>query len=98
MCNSILPRIKLCESGAEVVVLRRIPFHAVLPDDHPLAGRKRIGLAELKDDTFIGFDETPFPGRNASICDACQQAGFTPSLRQRVGSMSALEQRRKAAR
>lgn len=74
----------------EVVVLRRIPFYAVLPDDHLLAGRKRIGLGELKDETFIGFDESNFPGRNTSICDACQQAGFTPRLRHRVGSLSAL--------
>ena len=77
-------------SEFEVVVLRRIPFRAVLPDDHLLAKRKRITLAQLKDETFIGFEEESFPGRNASICDACQQAGFTPRLRQRVGSLTAL--------
>src|SRR5262249_27810226 len=45
----------------EVVLLDRIPFQAVLPDNHLLALRKRIGLAELRDDTFIGFDENRFP-------------------------------------
>ncbi|HWX20762.1 MAG TPA: LysR substrate-binding domain-containing protein [Candidatus Binatia bacterium] len=74
----------------EVVVLRRIPFEAVLPDNHPLAQRKRVGLAELKDETFIGFDEDHFPGRNEVICRACQQAGFTPRLRHRVEGLSAL--------
>lgn len=77
-------------SEFEVVILRRIPFQAVLPDEHLLAGRKRIGLAELRDETFIGFDEDSFPGRNVSICNACQKAGFTPRLRQRVGSLTAL--------
>jgi DNA-binding transcriptional LysR family regulator len=73
-----------------VVVLRRIPFQAVLPDNHLLALRKRVGLPELKDDTFIGFDENQFPGRNEAICRACQQVGFTPRLRHRVESLSAL--------
>jgi Transcriptional regulator len=74
----------------EVVVLGHIPFEAVLPDNHLLALRKRIGLAELKDETFIGFDEEQFPGRNDAICVACQGAGFTPRLRYRVESLSAL--------
>jgi DNA-binding transcriptional LysR family regulator len=74
----------------EIVVLRRIPFQAVLPDNHLFAQRKRLGLTEIKDETFIGFDEEYFPGRNDVICQACQQAGFTPRLRYRVESLSAL--------
>jgi DNA-binding transcriptional LysR family regulator len=74
----------------EVVVLGQIPFEAVLPDNHLLALRKRIALAELKDETFIGFDEEEFPGRNDVICAVCQEAGFTPRLRYRVASLSAL--------
>jgi DNA-binding transcriptional LysR family regulator len=74
----------------EIVELEQIPFEAVLPADHLLALRKRIGLEELKDDSFIGFDEARFPGRNDIICRACQQAGFTPRLVHRVESLSAL--------
>jgi DNA-binding transcriptional LysR family regulator len=74
----------------EVTVLEQIPFEAVLPDNHLLALRKRIGLAELKGDNFIGFDEDRFPGRNDLICRACQEAGFTPRLVNRVESLSAL--------
>ncbi len=74
----------------EVVELEQIPVEAVLPDNHMLALRKRIGLVELKDETFIGFDEEHFPGRNDMICRACQDAGFTPHLRYRVDSLSAL--------
>jgi len=77
-------------SEFEITVLRRIALHAVLPDNHLLAKRKRLGLAELKDETFIGFVEEAFPGRNAAICAACQQAGFTPRFRDRVESLSAL--------
>ena len=74
----------------EVTILEQIPFEAVLPDNHLLALRKRIGLAELKGDNFIGFDEARFPGRNDLICRACQEAGFTPRLVHRVESLSAL--------
>jgi DNA-binding transcriptional LysR family regulator len=74
----------------EVIVLRRIPFQAVLSDDHPLASRKHIALNELNGETFIGFDETSFPGRNDSICEACQRAGFTPRFLRRVESLAAL--------
>lgn len=74
----------------EVTILEQIPFEAVLPDNHLLALRKRIGLAELKDDNFIGFDEDHFPGRNDLICRACQEVGFTPRLVHRVESLSAL--------
>jgi DNA-binding transcriptional LysR family regulator len=70
--------------------LDQIPFEAVLPDNHLLALRKRIGLRELGEETFIGFDEDQFPGRNDVLCAACQEAGFTPRLRYRVESLSAL--------
>jgi DNA-binding transcriptional LysR family regulator len=73
-----------------LTVLRRIPFEAVLPDNHLLALRKRIALAELKDDPFIGFSEETFPGRNAAICAGCQAAGFTPRFQHHVENLSAL--------
>ena len=74
----------------EVIILRRIPFQAVLPDDHPLAKRTRLRLKELENDTFIGFDEDAFPGRNGSISSACKEAGFTPRLLFRVENLTAL--------
>jgi DNA-binding transcriptional LysR family regulator len=73
-----------------VVVLARIPFQAVLPDNHLLALRKRIALSALEEDKFIGFAEEKFPGRNAAICAACQAAGFTPRIRHHVENLTAL--------
>jgi len=73
-----------------VTVLKRIPFQAVLPDDHLLALRKRVNLSQLEGEQFIGFAEEKFPGRNAAICAACQAAGFTPQFRHRVENLTAL--------
>src|SRR5439155_1468369 len=74
----------------EITVLRRIPFHAVLPDNHLLAKRKCMALAELQQEAFIGFIDNRFPGVNAAICAACQKAGFTPRFRDQVESYSAV--------
>ena len=73
-----------------VTVLTRIPFQAVLPDNHLLALRKRIALSELEQETFIGFAEEKFPGRNNAICAACQAAGFTPRFGHHVENLTAL--------
>jgi len=70
--------------------LSRIPLQAVLPDNHLLALRKRVGLSKLEREEFIGFAEDEFPGRNAAIRGACQAAGFTPTLRHRVENLTAL--------
>lgn len=73
-----------------LTVLKRIPFQAVLPNNHLLALRKRIALSQLEAEQFIGFVEEKFPGRNAAICAACQSAGFTPRLGPEVESLTAL--------
>ena len=73
-----------------ITVLTRIPFQAVLPDNHLLALRKRIALSELEPEPFVGFAEEKFPGRNAAICAACQAAGFTPHFRHHVENLTAL--------
>lgn len=78
------------EQEFTVTVLARIPFQAVLPDNHLLALRKRVALAELAAEPFVGFAEDTFPGRNAAICAACQAAGFTPRLQHQVENLSAL--------
>jgi DNA-binding transcriptional LysR family regulator len=73
-----------------VTVLTRIPFQAVLPDNHLLALRKRIALSELEGEPFIGFAEETFPGRNDAICAGCQAAGFTPRFKHYVENLTAL--------
>ena len=73
-----------------VITLRRVPFCAVVPEDHRLARRARVALGELKGETFIGFADDLFPGRNASISNACEQAGFTPKLIPRIENLTAL--------
>ncbi|QDY78667.1 LysR family transcriptional regulator [Streptomyces qinzhouensis] len=50
----------------------------VVPDDHRLAGRRRIRLAEAADDVFVTLE--PGYGLRRITDDLCAQAGFTPKV------------------
>jgi DNA-binding transcriptional LysR family regulator len=64
-------------------LLWREPVVAALPRQHRLAGRKRIRLADLREDDFVflRLDSSAFAQR---LFDACVQAGFTPRIVQQV--------------
>lgn len=66
--------------GLRVETLFSEPFVAVLPAQHPLAKRKALSAAELRNEPFVFF--SPSVGRRAydksvSICDA---HGFRPQV------------------
>ena len=66
--------------------LRCEPMDALLAEDHPLAGRSSVNLADLAGTSFILF-EARF-ALNRVILDACGQAGFTPVVAARSGQIS----------
>ncbi|MFE1442049.1 LysR family transcriptional regulator [Streptomyces sp. NPDC058739] len=59
------------------------PFCVRLSAAHPLAGRKRIALAELADESWMMLVEDDDGGPEALVA-ACAKAGFTPLMRHRV--------------
>jgi DNA-binding transcriptional LysR family regulator len=61
--------------GTERVDLGEEPFVALLPPDHPLAGRGPLRLEDLAGHTWIA------PSREGIIARACEAAGFTPAIR-----------------
>ena len=61
----------------------REPLIALMPAEHPRAGADAVGLVELRDTPFILF-ETGF-ALNRNIQDACQRAGFTPTVARAAG-------------
>jgi len=65
----------LVKFRSEVILKSRLAI--VLPDDHLLALRKSIDLAELEDERFVSLHERHFPGRPALIADLGERAGFT---------------------
>jgi DNA-binding transcriptional LysR family regulator len=68
--------------------LSRHKMAAVLPEDHPLAKKKSIKLAALKDERWISLSDAFFPGRREFLRAICQQAGFEPQIVNEVDSLS----------
>ncbi len=60
-----------------LTMVRLEPLVAVLPLDHPLAG-KEIDLIQLKDEEFIGYSRTMDVGIRSAVVHACATAGFIP--------------------
>jgi DNA-binding transcriptional LysR family regulator len=58
--------------------LAREPLHLAVPAGHPLADRRRLGLAEAADQPFVAIRPTSLLRRQ---CDElCARAGFTPEV------------------
>jgi DNA-binding transcriptional LysR family regulator len=68
--------------------LATLPVIALMPDDHPLAGRKEIQLKELRNERFLSAPEEDLPGRDRWIVQLCRRAGFRPKFAQQVHSVS----------
>ncbi|WP_245234538.1 LysR family transcriptional regulator [Streptomyces flavochromogenes] len=63
------------------LVARRLDeqrLRLVVPDDHRLAGRKRVRLAEAADETFVTLE--PGYGLRRITDDLCADAGFKPRI------------------
>jgi DNA-binding transcriptional LysR family regulator len=52
----------------------------VMPASHPLARRRKLGLAHLKDEPFIMYSSVAALNLRGLVMAACQTAGFTPTV------------------
>jgi len=65
-------------AGTSFLKLGEDNYHLAVADDHPLAGRERVNLSELKNERFI-FHQTGQVA--AQLClNACRAAGFEPNI------------------
>jgi DNA-binding transcriptional LysR family regulator len=69
-------------SPVTMLTLQRDHFLAALPQDHPLAGRPRLTLAELAGEAFIMYSASHASGLHGAAMAACQSAGFVPAIAQ----------------
>ena len=63
--------------GYRRVHIAEDPYVVLLPDDHPLARRRRIRLEELVGETWVSNDDQRNVGHRI-VVDTCRAAGFTP--------------------
>lgn len=67
-------------AGYRVGQLIEEPYLAVVPEDHRLAGRETIPLAELELEAWVDNDISRGPCRQVML-DACAAVGFAPTFR-----------------
>jgi DNA-binding transcriptional LysR family regulator len=58
--------------------LRDEPAIVHVRDDHPLAGRDRVALEDLRDETIVVAGGPESPGYTATVVELCRAAGFEP--------------------
>jgi DNA-binding transcriptional LysR family regulator len=66
-----------------------IKSYACLPEEHPLASRKSVKIAELKNETFITGPDTEVPGFRHRLMQFCRTFGkFRPKVVEIGGGIS----------
>jgi DNA-binding transcriptional LysR family regulator len=73
-----------------VETIRRTELAVIVPDNHPLAGRKSVDLAEFDGNTFVTLHEDQFPGRIELMADMFAKAGIAPEVAMRASGLSEL--------
>ncbi len=66
--------------GLERRRLADAPAVLLVRDDHPLAERESVALAELADETFVVGGGPGSPGFTTVVTSLCRDAGFEPRV------------------
>lgn len=77
-------------AALRTVPLRQDGLVAALPQDHALASRRTVRLAELAGDPWILFPATLGPGLHRRIVTACARNGFVPQIAQEAIQMETI--------
>ena len=67
-------------AGLEYIALHENRLVACLPGDHPLAKRKMIDIAELRDESFVVSSADNVPNADDQLMGLCAMAGFHPRV------------------
>jgi DNA-binding transcriptional LysR family regulator len=76
--------IGFCAVAPASLAARRLkddPVMVTVASDHPLAGRDRVDLTDLREETFALDDPDDGAGYNAAVLTLCSTAGFEPHVR-----------------
>ncbi|ALE72557.1 transcriptional regulator, LysR family [Pseudonocardia sp. Ae168_Ps1] len=80
--DAALIRTPVDDEGLVVHELARQRLMAALPDEHPLAGRDVLDLAELAHERFVAYPSARMALMRTAVDAACLRAGFMPRIEQ----------------
>lgn len=75
------------EAGLAFETIATEPFVVALPEDHPLASRDEVALAELVEEPFVLLARREAPGLHESLGRAMADAGGVPAVVQEAREM-----------
>jgi DNA-binding transcriptional LysR family regulator len=52
----------------------------IMPVNHRLAKKRRVALADLRDEEIVSVTHDAAPGRDRAFVSACRAAGFSPRI------------------
>jgi molybdate transport repressor ModE-like protein len=87
---SIADSVSHINEGLEAVPLLDDGLHVALPLDHPLAGRERVRLTDLREAMWLLGSTGVCPDRYVFL-DACRRAGFEPAVAVRSDDYNAIQ-------
>ena len=77
-------------AGIALVALREDPLIAVLPATMPLARKKSVAIADLRELPFVMYPATAGTGIHPQILRLCRDVGFVPRIGQVAGEASTI--------
>jgi DNA-binding transcriptional LysR family regulator len=83
-------RTRLNAEGLDEKIILNESFVAVLPQSHPLAQKRKIGIKNLKDEIFITFTRECGPTIFDSFLALCSNAGFTPHISHNASQLNSV--------
>lgn len=75
--------------GFEYLVYYPSPLMLVVSPTHPLAGREKVHISELKDEHFVFIDRT-LSRADKRIFEVCVRGNFTPKIVTETNSLSSM--------
>ncbi|EGD53372.1 LysR family transcriptional regulator [Gordonia neofelifaecis] len=85
-----LLRPPVTSSRVVVESVRHDRLIALVPDSHPLAGRRELDITDLRDDEFVMHAGHGRSVINGLVSRMCAEAGFAPRIRHEVTETSTL--------
>lgn len=83
-------RTPVPDPDIDVQVVRREPLVVALPENHPLAGKERLRIADLRDEPFITYPSEHRSVLHDAVLAAAQRAGFRPRRAAQVAETSTM--------
>jgi DNA-binding transcriptional LysR family regulator len=80
-------RLPLTNDQLNITAIHREEFVLILYKGHRLAKKKRLRLAELRDEPFVAYARRWAPGFFDSVMQMCAREGFSPTIVQETGEM-----------